>query len=166
MPIPPVGPLTGIFSSYYVTILAEDGGGHSLVLPGVQGDPAFGDELPDQRAGEDVYCRGSHVTQLPGQEQTLTVTWSALRCEESDRFVELCLHRGTVYGSTGTSPAVSVDLVSGRPCVKLTARWVPPGGGPPKTIVYARAYLTASPKSAANGATWDLSFDCYGRTES
>lgn len=151
-------PRPGIYGTTNVILTAIDGSStpRSMVLVGVQGDPSWGDELPDQSEQIDVYERNEHIGKLPGQQQALAVSWSALDCAETQAFADFVLFRGT-------TATVSTDQIGGL-AVKLRVLITPPSGSP-RVIEYARAYCRISP-AGGTPATIGFSADCYDRTVS
>lgn len=155
--------LTGLHHADHISLEIEDGTPQSLILVGVQGDPTFGDELPDQRTQEDLRVRGIQIGRMQTDEQPLAVGWQALDTVESRAFADLALFRGPVYGAGGTSPAVSTDPVGGK-SLRLRVLRRPPNG-PATVTTYERSYWTVTRSGARPGATLTLSAECYGRTE-
>ena len=153
---------TGTHNSHHITMIAIDGAGVEKILFDVQGDPSLGDRMPLQREGTDVRVRGMQITRLPGDEQPISKSWQSLNSEEARDFRDFCLHEGTIYGPTGSSPAVSVDTISTYPCVKLRVRIAPPSGA---AVVkdYGRAYYQVT-NEGGNPATLTHAFECYDRS--
>lgn len=146
---------TGIHTSHEVTLEAIDASGASVVLVGVQGDPSYGDELPDQREQTDVFVRGLQQGRVLGQEKPISISWSALDCAEARTFMDWVLFR--------SSPAPSSTDAIGGKALKLRVTRAP-AFGTPRITEYARTYWTCSPAGGVP-ATLSLSCEAFGRTE-
>lgn len=151
--MPPIR--TGIHTSHQIVLEAIDATGASVILVGVQGDPSFGDELPDQRTQTDVFERGLQLGRVQDQEQPLSISWSVLDCAEARAFVDWVLFRSSPLAST-------TDPIGGK-ALKLRATTTPTSGTP-RQVEYARTYWTCSPAGGIP-AVISLSCEAYGRTE-
>jgi hypothetical protein len=159
----PAGTRTGVNTSHDWTLIAEDADGVKKVLVGMQGEPSFGDELPDQYEQVDVYERRDQLGRSQGQEQPLPVSGSVMDCAEVRDFVNFVLFRGPVYGAGGSKPTKSVDTIGGK-AVKLIAQCEPPDGVGEK-IEYAKAYFTCTRSTATPNTTWAIAAECFGRKD-
>lgn len=156
--------MADLFSSRHVAFKATDGGGHSVALTELASDPDLGEDTQDASSWADVMARGRHVGRFEDEEQAKTITFSVLVSPTSTLARDLVTRTGATYGGSGTTPAVTVDPLGEAMAVTLDVLVTPPGGSAAKTS-YSRAYAKVAQKTAPTGATFEFTFECYGRSE-
>ncbi len=149
------GPFTGLHGSNEITLKAIDGAGTEMILVGVQGDPSFGDRMPEQKDVVDIFCRGEYVDSLPNQQQPEDVGWSVLDSAEARAFCAWVDFSAAV-------PPVDVSATGGKQ-VQLVVIRSPIGGGG-GTTTYAKARFRWAPQGGIP-ATIQITATCWGRAE-
>jgi len=147
---------TGVHTSKNIILEAIDSTGASVVLVGVQGDPSFGEETPDQVEWQDVISRGKQQGRTAGDEQMLSISWTAIDCTEARAFMDWVLFRSV-------PPPSTTDPIGGK-ALKLRETRTPVVGAP-RVIEYDRSYWKCTPSGGEPNATITMSCEAYGRTE-
>ena len=146
---------TGIHGSDQIVLKAIDAIGAEEILVDVQGDPSFGDRMPDQKEQIDIMVRGDWVDAIPGDEQAEEISWSALDTDETKIFTDFVTFRSAVVPTTVSS--------AGAKRLKLQVIRTPVAGTP-RTEEYASCVFKITP-NGGRPATVQISATCYGRTE-
>ncbi len=149
------GPYTGIHGTDQITIKAIDSAGLEEILVGVQGDPSFGEQLPDQKEQELIMVRGDIVDAIPTDEQPEEFSWSALDTDETKVFTD--------FATFQSSPAPTTVSLAGAKRLKLQIIRQPVAGSA-RTIEYASCMFRVTPQGGRPATVQITAAQCFGRT--